>query len=201
MNASTAWHQVKAYILNPAHVLNVFYVLLGGYAVAGFAWEFSHRGELAGYVLENRLPSGEYPSLPMLVVTAILAGSLWLVLSIFLARLTGRQLDAVLSRLSGVFLSATLLAFLPVLSLPGVERKQQPLLTLALIATMGAIAAMAVITIQQGFRSINRVRGARRNRFDRAGHRMADTTRYSAQQHAGNRAGFRLRQFTWPFSP
>ena len=149
MNASTAWHQVKAYILNPAHALNVFYVLLGGYAVAGFVWEFSHRGELAGYVLENHLPSGEYPSLPMLAVTAILAGSLWLVLSIFLARLTGRQLDAVLSRLSGVFLSATLLVFLPVLSLPGIETDQQ-LLTLALIATMGAIAAVAVVTIQQG---------------------------------------------------
>ena len=55
-----------------------------------------------------------------------------------------------LTRLSGVFLSATLLVFLPVLSLPGIETDQQ-LLTLALIGAMGAIAAMAVATIQQGF--------------------------------------------------
>ena len=150
MNSSSVWRQLKIYLADPVHTVHVLFVLLGGYSIALFFWELTHRQELAGYVLNNQLPSGEYPSLALLAGTAILACALWLILSISLARLTGKPLDTVLTRLSGVFLSATLLVFLPVLSLPGIETDQQ-LLTLALIGAMGAIAATAVATIQQGF--------------------------------------------------
>ena len=150
MNSSSVWRQLKIYLADPVHTVHILFVLLGGYSLALFFWEITHRQELAGYVLNNQLPSGEYPSLALLAGTAILACALWVILSISLARLTEKALDTVLTRLSGVFLSATLLVFLPVLSLPGIETDQQ-LLTLALIGAMGVIAATAVATIQQGF--------------------------------------------------
>ena len=150
MNSSSVWRQLKIYLADPVHTVHILFVLLGGYSLALFFWEIMHRQELAGYALNNQLPSGEYPSLALLAGTAILACALWVILSISLARLTKKALDTVLTRLSGVFLSATLLVFLPVLSLPGIETDQQ-LLTLALIGAMGVIAATAVATIQEGF--------------------------------------------------
>ena len=147
MNASTAWHQVKAYILNPAHALNVLYVLLGGYAVAGFVWEFNHREELASYVLENHLPSGENPSLAVLFGSSVIFCVLWLLLALVIVRVTGNSLESTLNRASGGFLALTLLPILLVLTPHGIEN-EHPALVLGLVAIMGVIVAAAAATVQ-----------------------------------------------------
>jgi uncharacterized membrane protein len=146
MHSSSLWQQLKGYLLDPAHAVNVLFALLGGWAAGLFAWEVGHREELAGYVLEKQLPSGAYPNPVVLAAAAILAVALWVGLSAVAARLTGRRLDLVVNRASGVFLGATLLVILPVLSLEGIETDQQ-LLTLVLIAVVGAIAALGATTI------------------------------------------------------
>jgi uncharacterized membrane protein len=146
MYPSSVWQQWKGYLLDPAHAVNVLFALLGGYAAGLFAWEVGHRQELAGYILEKRLPSGAYPDPAVLAAAAILAVALWLGLSATIAPLTGHRPEIVLNRVSGVFLGATLLVFLPVLALEGIETNQQPL-TLALIAVIGVIAAQATAVI------------------------------------------------------
>ena len=96
MNSSSVWRQLKIYLADPAHTVHVLFVLLGGYSIALFLWEITHRQELAGYVLNNQLPSGKFPSLALLAGTAILACAVWLILSISLASLTGKPLDTCL---------------------------------------------------------------------------------------------------------
>jgi uncharacterized membrane protein len=149
MYPTSIWQQLKRYLLDPAHAVNVLFALLGGYAAGLFAWEIGHRQELAGYVLEKRLPSGAYPNPLVLAAAAVLGVVLWLGFSAVVGRLTGRRLDVVLNRVSGVFLGATLLVIWPVLTLEGIETDHQ-LLTLALIAVMGVIVVQATGIIWQG---------------------------------------------------
>jgi uncharacterized membrane protein len=146
MYPSSVRQQLKGYLLDPAHAANLVFVLLGGWSAGLFAWELGHRQELAGYVLEKRLPSGESPNPGVLVGSAILAVVLWVGLSAVVTRLSGRRLDLVLNRASAVFLGAALLLILPVLSLEGIETDRK-LLTLALIAVIGVIAAKTAAAV------------------------------------------------------
>ena len=147
MNSSSVWRQLKIYLADPVHTVHVLFVLLGGYSFTLFIWELKHRHELAGYVLNNQLPSGEYPSLALLVGTSIFFCLLWLVLSLVIARRTGNSLESTLNRASGGFLALTLLPILLVLTLDGVE-KEHPALVLGLVAIMGVVAAAAAAIVQ-----------------------------------------------------
>ena len=128
---------------------HAFFVLAGGYALGIFAWELHHWQALGAFLFDNQLAPGQLPSFLQLAVCALGAIGAWALLSVALARWRHEPWDSVASRLAGGFLLLTLPMFLPVLALPGIETEHQ-VLTLALIALMGIIAAVSIATIRLG---------------------------------------------------
>ena len=147
MKALLTTSRIDAYFAQRVHWLNVLFVLLGGYAIGSFVWQFPHRQELVSYIFDNRTSSGSYPNVFLLLGAALLACLLWLTFSASVARRTGKPLEAILDRVSGGFLALVPLSILPVLFTTGVEH-EHTVLTLALIAAVGVIAAAAAYTVQ-----------------------------------------------------
>jgi uncharacterized membrane protein len=136
------WKQVLAYLLDREHLRNILFVLAGGYAVGLFLWETGHKAQLAEFISTNQVPSGQGPSLLLLAGIIVLFVLAWLSLSALVSALSGRRVATVLDLGSALILAASLLAFLPLLSLKDIET-EHPILTFAAIAAMAVIAGVA----------------------------------------------------------
>lgn len=134
--------QLQAYFANRDHWRNILYVAFGGYGVALALWSWHNWVDLPTFMLENQPSVGGVLGLPFAVGSAILAILAWLTLG-YAITLRGRQsLEAVLGRLSALFLAMSLLTFMPILALEGIE-SNQVWLTYSLVAGMALIAWLA----------------------------------------------------------
>ncbi len=137
---------VIAYLRDMSHLKNALYALAGGYAVALFAWELTHRATLEDYILTNQATGGARPSFAVLVLVALFALAVWL-LGGYLRGRGGGDPVAWLDRVSGGLLGLTLLPFLPILMLAGLPERR-PWLTMGLVAGMGLPAGLAAATMR-----------------------------------------------------
>ncbi len=121
----------------------VIFVVAAGWAVAFAAWAVTHAGLLENFLFANQLPPEARSNLLWLTIMGpALALGLWLAVGV-VAITTRRRAGLTLQRGATLALPLTLLAFLPVLSLPTLAT-ERPFLTFALIAGMASIAFLAV---------------------------------------------------------
>jgi uncharacterized membrane protein len=134
--------QASRFLSDRRHWRNILYVAAGGYGVALAWWSWQHQAELAAFALENQLPASGGPRMVALLGSAAVAVIIWLMLALLGARLLRMRLAATLGKLSALFLAATLLAFLPILAVDGIET-DHVWLTYCLVAGMALIGGMA----------------------------------------------------------
>lgn len=134
--------QLRRYLADRRHWRNTLYVALGGYGLALAGWSWCNQADLPAFVLHNQPPAGGALGLPALLGSVILAWMVWLLLGGAVARRGRQGLDAALGRLSALFLAISLLAFLPVLAIQGIET-EEVWLTPCLVAAMAFISWLA----------------------------------------------------------
>ncbi len=134
--------QAWRFLSDRGHWRNILYVAAGGYGAALAWWSWQHQAELAAFTLDNQLPAGGGPRMVALLGSAAVAVLIWLIFALLGVKLFRIRLDAALGKLSALFLAATLLAFLPVLAIDGIET-DHVWLTYCLVAGMALIGGLA----------------------------------------------------------
>ena len=100
---------IIAYLRDVSHIKNLLFALAGGYAVALFAWQLTHRAVLEDYILTNQAIGGTRPSFVWLALAALISAGLWL-LSGYLRGRGGGDPIAWLDRASGGLLGLDAIA-------------------------------------------------------------------------------------------
>ncbi len=134
---------LAAYLADREHWRNLVFVAFGAYGLWLWLWESSHPHLLASYIDTNQIPDAERPRLLALLIVVIIIVGGWLALALLLARLTQSDAARFLDLGSTLILSLSLLAFVPVLAIAGIETEQR-WLTLCLIVATGLAAGIAV---------------------------------------------------------
>lgn len=134
---------LAAYLAERAHWRNLIFVVCGAYGLWLWLWEIGHPQLLASYIGANQIPVADRPRLLLLLIVVMVTVGVWLALAFLVARLTRGDPAHFLGLGSALILSFSLLAFLPVLAIAGIETGQR-WLTLWLITAMGLVAGMAV---------------------------------------------------------
>ena len=103
------------------NVASIFFVLAAGWGMAFFAWEVAHRSLLPAFLLSNDLaPALRGELLRLLVLGPAVAVLLW-GLSGLAARLAGHRVLGLMQGVAGIAFALTLLPFLPILAIEGIE--------------------------------------------------------------------------------
>jgi uncharacterized membrane protein len=117
--------------------------LAGGYGLGFALWAWAHQDLLPGLMLANDIPAAGRVSLFCALALGMLAAlAAWAAAGLIAWR-GQRNVPAVLARSGTVLALFTLLAWLPVLALPGIQ-VNQPFLTLGLVASLATLAFLCV---------------------------------------------------------
>ena len=126
--------------LAPRYIL---FALIGGYAIGLFLWAANRTDHLLSFILTNQVDGANRLPLWLPLASMGVVALLWFLLAWVLALVTGRKITGFLRWGAIVLLGASLLAFLPILGLPDLE-KSHPFLTFGLIGAMSVLAGYTV---------------------------------------------------------
>ncbi len=126
--------------LAPRYIL---FALIGGYAVGLFLWGANRADQLQSFILTNQVDGANRLPLWLPLASMVVVVLLWFLVAFALALVTGRKITGFLQWGAIVLLGASLLAFLPILGLPDLE-KNHPFLTFGLIGAMSVLAGFTV---------------------------------------------------------
>ena len=165
---NSRWRELTGYLSSRSHLHNLLYVLAGGYALGLWFWEHAHPQALGPYLLSNQIAVDARPDPGALLLAMGLALAVWVGSAVVLAAFTHRSLALYLNLGSALLVACVLAPFVPVLSIPAIE-KERPLFLFAMVGVMALVAGMAVHEAVRQFTSSEPTTAANRRRYDRFG--------------------------------